>query len=466
MSLRRALTDFWALLWPDYDKVDEEFRSELCERGVVGLRIVSTLAIVLPVLVILVFWPLGVADHPRGGRMPGTGLAEGAAGLAIGIAGWLLSRTGWGRRRSRGLAVAVGWLLGLVATADMINSGGHTSSIYTALVLAVLLAVAVFPLRPLSMLGYGLIFVGMFATSAVFDPTAGWPPPLSWLERFFLLVTVAVLGAVLTAVMARLHIKEHESRDVLAESLAALQRTQANLIASKRAASQGRLAAAISHEINNPLSVLQSSSGLIERHLEDLACKCGDPEAVERSVADAKRAAQRSRQALRRITELVDRLERFTQLDTAERRPLDVNALLDDAVGVLSGSWGEGVRVVRDYGDVPEVLAHPAGLSEVFGNVLSNAASAVEGDGEIRVTTRYGRGYVWVQIADTGRGIDMEDMSALFDPSFRVRSGRIRTGWGLFISRQIVHDHHGEFHITSELDRGTEVEICLPVGPG
>jgi signal transduction histidine kinase len=261
--------------------------------------------------------------------------------------------------------------------------------------------------------------------------------------------------------MTRLHIKEHESRNVLAQSLEALKKTQANLIASKRAASQGRLAAAISHELNTPLSVLLSTSELVERYLTDLASKCGDPQAVERSVAEASRAAETSREALGRIVELVDRFERFTQLDAAERRLVDVNALLDDTAGVLSGGWREGVRVIKDFGDVPKVMAYPAGLSEVFSNVLNNAAGAIDGEGEIRLTTRYGRGYVWVQIADTGRGIDMDEMAAIFDPRFRVENGRVRTGWGLFISRQIIHDHHGEFRISSELEQGTEVEICL-----
>ncbi len=58
----------------------------------------------------------------------------------------------------------------------------------------------------------------------------------------------------------------------------------------------------------------------------------------------------------------------------------------------------------------------------------------------------------------------MDDLGSIFDPGFRVKDGRVRTGWGLFISRQIIHDHNGEFRINSERERGTEVEICLPIG--
>ncbi len=153
-------------------------------------------------------------------------------------------------------------------------------------------------------------------------------------------------------------------------------------------------------------------------------------------------------------------------MDTATRGPVDVNELLDDTVGVLAGGWGGRVEVVKDYEDIPPVVAFPTGLSEVFVNVLSNAAGAIEKDGVIRISTRYAQGFVWIQISDNGRGIEAEMMSRIFDPAFRVDAGRIRTGWGLFISRQIVHDHEGEFHISSEPQRGTVVEICLPAGAG
>lgn len=463
--LRGRLSSLWATLWIDYGKVDDEFRAELQERGVLGLRAVSTLSIVMPILGVLFVGPLLGLDHQGGGGTERIGLAEEAAAVMVGVLGWLLSRGAWGRRHARGLAVTVGLLMGLIATADMITSGGHTSTVYTSLVMIVLVGVAVVPLRPLSMLGFGLALTGMFASSVAFDPAVGWPPPVTWLERFILLVIVSVLGAGLTALVTRLHIKEHESRQVLAESLEALRRTQAKLIASKHAASQGRLAAALSHELNTPLAVMSSSSALIERRLEELPGVCSEPQALIRLVSDASDAAARSREALGRISELVERFGRFTQVDRAERRAVDVNGLLDDAVAVLSGSWPAGVRVVRDYGELPPVRAYPAGLSEVFGNVLGNAANAIDAEGEIRLTTRYARGYVWVQIADTGRGIDVHGMSRLFDPGFRVKDGRVQTGWGLFISRLIVHDHNGEFRINSEPRRGTEVEICLPAGP-
>ncbi len=462
MTARLKLKKLWSLLWIDYDRVDEEFRAELRDRGVLGLRIAATLAIVLPVFAVAVLWPFGPPDYHRGEGLLHVGLLEEGAVVLLGALGLLGSRTEWGARHARGLTVVIGLLLGLFLMIDMVNSGGYASSVYSVLVILILVMVAAVPLRPLSILGFGLALVSMFAASALFDPSFSGPPPVGWVERLVLLFAVSLLGGGLSAVITRLHIQEHESRATLEKSLEELSRTQATLIESKRAASQGRLAAALSHEINTPLAVLLSSQGLIERRLAEVAERRGDAEATARSADAANAAVQRSRQALTRLAELVDRFERFTQVDTAERRPINVNELLDDAVAVLSGGWDDRVQVAKDFGELPPVVAYAKGLSEVFGNVLHNAAGAIRKEGVIRITTRYARGYVWVQIADDGRGIEAERMSRIFDPEFRVEDGRVRAGWGLFISRQIIHDHDGEFRITSEPERGTVVEICLP----
>jgi two-component system NtrC family sensor kinase len=183
-------------------------------------------------------------------------------------------------------------------------------------------------------------------------------------------------------------------------------------------------------------------------------------------LADAERAAQMSREALGRISRLVARFERLILLDadSAQRRPVDVNALLNDAVSMLSRDWGSRIRVIKQYADLPKVIGYPAGLSEVFEDLLDNAATAIEGEGEVRLTTRLETGYVYVRIADTGRGIETEKLNEIFEPSFRVKDGRVATSWGLYTWRQIIDDHGGELRVSSEPNRGTEVEISLPAG--
>jgi phosphohistidine phosphatase SixA len=244
----------------------------------------------------------------------------------------------------------------------------------------------------------------------------------------------------------------------------ALPRAATDLLAARRSGSQGRLAAALSHELNNPLAVLAAGGQIIERLLSDIAARSADSEAVARLLADAKGTAEMSREALRRISRLVARFERLIHLDAdaTQRRPVDVNALLNDAVTMLSGSWGTRIRVIKEYAELPKVIGHPGGLSEVFEDLLDNAATAIEGEGEVRLSTCLEKGFVWVRIADTGRGIEVERLSEIFEPSFRVKEGRVATSWGLYTWRQIIQDHGGELRVSSEPNRGTEVEISLP----
>jgi phosphohistidine phosphatase SixA len=248
----------------------------------------------------------------------------------------------------------------------------------------------------------------------------------------------------------------------------ALPRSATDLLAAKRSGSQGRLAAALSHELNNPLAVLAAGGQMIERLLGEIAGRSGDPDAVARLLGDAEGAAEMSREALRRISRLVARFERLIHLDAdaTQRRPVDVNALLNDAVTMLSGNWGARIRVIKEYAELPKVIGHPAGLSEVFEDLLDNAATAIEDEGEVRLTTHLERGYVWVRIADTGRGMDTQKLNEIFEPSFRVKEGRVATSWGLYTWRQIIQDHGGDLRVSSEPNRGTKVEISLPAGVG
>jgi signal transduction histidine kinase len=100
----------------------------------------------------------------------------------------------------------------------------------------------------------------------------------------------------------------------------------------------------------------------------------------------------------------------------------------------------------------------------VFSNLLANAIGAVNGDGRIVVSTRHVDSGLEVRIEDNGRGVPPEQLKSIFDPGFKVSGERVSTGnWSMFSSRQIVHEHGGEIHISSALGRGTIVVVTLPL---
>ncbi|GMR22900.1 MAG: hypothetical protein BMS9Abin37_1280 [Acidobacteriota bacterium] len=101
----------------------------------------------------------------------------------------------------------------------------------------------------------------------------------------------------------------------------------------------------------------------------------------------------------------------------------------------------DGVRVAKDFGELPKLLCYPSELNQVFMCLLLNAAQAIEGDGEIRIETREHEGMVEISIADTGRGIPADQLEKLFLPTFSKKSGRMAMGIGLASAYNIVHKH-------------------------
>jgi signal transduction histidine kinase len=95
-------------------------------------------------------------------------------------------------------------------------------------------------------------------------------------------------------------------------------------------------------------------------------------------------------------------------------------------------------------------------------NLITNAADAIEGEGEIRIATRLENDMVCISIADTGAGIPQEDLSRIFDPFFTTKDVGKGTGLGLSISYGIVENHGGEIKVESEVGKGTTFTVRIP----
>jgi signal transduction histidine kinase len=113
---------------------------------------------------------------------------------------------------------------------------------------------------------------------------------------------------------------------------------------------------------------------------------------------------------------------------------------------------------------LPQVECLPSQLNQVFMNMLVNAAHAIEGQGTITVRTGAdSSGQVWVEIADSGRGIAPEHMNRIFDPFFTTKPVGKGTGLGLSLSYGIVQKHRGRIDVKSEPGLGTTFRVTLPV---
>ncbi|GAA2238149.1 ATP-binding protein [Streptomyces nogalater] len=168
-----------------------------------------------------------------------------------------------------------------------------------------------------------------------------------------------------------------------------------------------------------------------------------------------------------RISHLVDAAKQYAQLDRAPYRVVDVHELLDSTLLMLSGKWGPGIEVVKDYDrTLPRVPAYPAELNQVWTNLVDNAVSAMNGaGGQGTLTVRTARDHerLLVEFRDTGPGIPPEIKDRIFDPFFTTKPVGEGTGLGLDISWRIVVDkHHGSLRVES-VPGDTRFQVLLPL---
>jgi signal transduction histidine kinase len=239
--------------------------------------------------------------------------------------------------------------------------------------------------------------------------------------------------------------------------------TLARVLLSETVAAQSRLAAALSHDLNSPIGALNSAldtmSLLLRRH-EELPQQNQQNRELSERLLLLKQVAD---QACGRLTEVVNRMQRFTGLDRAQVQQANVNDLLKDATDFLRPELNSKAEVILDLNELRPLACKPKQLCAVFLELLRNAISHLPEKGKIRINSRESKNEITVQISDNGVGIDPELMLNLFEPAFAVRGGRVVTSnWTWCTSRSVVLDHGGQIEIDSAEGKGTSVTIRLP----
>ena len=275
----------------------------------------------------------------------------------------------------------------------------------------------------------------------------------------------------------------------LKNTLRKLQQTQAQLIQTEKMSSLGQLVAGIAHEINNPVSfihcnvnhALEYITNIIDLlnlyrhhhsqyHLEiDQKSQEIDLEFI---LIDLPKLLKSMQVGTDRITKIVDSLRNFSRLDEAEHKPVDIHEGLENTILILrcklKGKTGDrNVEIIKEYGELPLVECFAGQLNQVFMNILSNAIDALPKttmNPAIRIKTDLVGDRVVIAIADNGVGITPDIQKRLFDPFFTTKPVGQGTGLGLAISYQIiVEKHQGTLQCFSELGKGTEFRIEIPL---
>ena len=459
IGVRRA----WAFLFPEEAERDGGFRAELLRLCRQGLWVIAAVEIAVPVFMLLAQF-LVLRDPLTSWRIRGV---QAASVMVVGMATALAARA----KPELWMARAFGWLSGLASGMILIISslllhgrdeaGDHY--IPGQITMVLLVGLGALPFRPIHTfslcMSLWICYVLAGWTALRWDVLTGLDADGT--QGIFILM-ITLLSMALTAVLyaeRRGNYLAHQDAIRASESLC---RAQSRVLLAENAASLGRLAAALSHELNNPVGALRSA---VDTMLLLAARQAtSPPEEHQRLVvlqADLRRSINDS---ARRLHQIVARLQRFTNLDKADIQPADVNGLVGDVVALVEPEVKGTVKVELDLQPVRPLLCRPQQLSAVFTSLLHNAIEAIQnGDGRVRIFTLDQGSQVEIRISDTGRGMPAEELATIFDPGFKITGARVRTGnWSLFSSRQIVREHGGDIHIQSVEGQGTTVSVMLP----
>jgi len=230
----------------------------------------------------------------------------------------------------------------------------------------------------------------------------------------------------------------------------------------EKAAVVGRLAAAIAHEIRNPLNYINLT-------LDHLRSSFAPEEAAKRETFE--RLADQLKAEVGRINRHITDFLKYSRPASLELRPLNLRLELEDAMHVIEGQAAEnGINTSMDEeAGVPRVFADRDSLRSVFTNLLLNSLEAMENSGNggtngisVRLATEPAD-RVRIEVSDTGRGIAREDIAKVFEPYYSTKE--TGTGLGLAIVKKAIDDHGGSISVSSKEGEGTTFTILLPVEP-
>ncbi|WP_339675808.1 ATP-binding protein [uncultured Zhongshania sp.] len=244
----------------------------------------------------------------------------------------------------------------------------------------------------------------------------------------------------------------------LSKALDDLKMQQGQLIQSEKMASLGQMVAGVAHEINTPLGYASSNVEIVRETMQAM-----DGEVDAESILEFDTLLADTEYGLKQIAELVMSLKDFSRVDRSQSQLFDLNEGIETALKICNSQLKDGVKVTRMFADLPEISCAPSQLNQVFLNLITNAAQAMDGKGQICIRTSVVDDNVEVAISDSGSGMDEETRAHIFEPFFTTKPVGKGTGLGLSIVFRIIEDHGGTIRVESELGKGTEFFIRLPI---
>jgi signal transduction histidine kinase len=240
----------------------------------------------------------------------------------------------------------------------------------------------------------------------------------------------------------------------IARDISDRKRIERLLVQSEKLAATGRMAAAIAHEINNPLESLMNLIFLARQN-----CPAG---------SKGHRYLITAEEELERVSHIARQTLGYYR-DTGSPVELHLHDLIHNVLTVYNSRLiSAGISVDTRFNDLQKITVRKGEMLQVFSNVIANAVDATPHDGALAVSTRKimrssGDG-IQITVRDNGTGIAQENLPRVFEPFFTTK-GDLGTGIGLWVAKQLVDARGGQISIASSTEQGksgTTVTIFIP----
>ena len=251
-----------------------------------------------------------------------------------------------------------------------------------------------------------------------------------------------------------------------------LKDTEYQLAQSEKMASLGTLAAGVAHDIDDPAesikSAADSSSRLLDKIIRTFETskelkEIKDNEEFIDTLYFLRNNNYITTISSEKITRIIQSLRSFAGLDKSEFQDVDIHDGLDNTLTLLHYEMKNRIEIVKEYGKIPKIHCFSNQINQVFMNVLSNAVHAIKEKGTIIINTKKENEELIIRISDDGKGIEKKNLEKIFDPRFTTKEAGVGTGLWLPISKKIITAHNGRIKVSSEVGKGTEVSIVLPI---
>jgi hypothetical protein len=232
-----------------------------------------------------------------------------------------------------------------------------------------------------------------------------------------------------------------------------------DLLKAQKQAAWREVARRVAHEIKNPLTPIALSAERIRRHLE----RGASPDAASLEVL--RSCAETISGSVDTVRTLVDEFSTLARFPAAQPQPANLNAIVENTLAMFNGRLDNIQLRTFLAPELPKVMADPEAIKRALGNLVDNAAEAVQGAlvREIQISTALvaSRDAVEITVSDSGHGVTQELKEKLFLPYFSTK--KRGTGLGLAIVSRIIEDHHGSIRVEENQPVGAKFIVELPV---